>query len=109
MGQAFQDYLSPGTSLGAIDKYYARHSILEALQANRQYLTGTLLDVGCGKMPYKELLLQPQGRTEKYLGLDLDIPVSDTYSGSRPDLLWDGRIMPLEGGSVDSVMLTEVL
>ena len=109
MGQAFEDYLSPANGLGTIDKYYARHSILEAIRANRSYLQGTLLDVGCGKMPYKELLLRPQGQTEKYLGLDLDIPVSETYSGARPDLLWDGKTMPLSDSSVDSVMLTEVL
>lgn len=109
MAEALHDYLTPAFNIGNIDRYYARTSILEAIKANRQYLGGTLLDVGCGKMPYRELLLQPQGRTEQYLGLDLDIPVADTYSGARPDLYWDGRTIPLQDASVDSVMLTEVL
>jgi SAM-dependent methyltransferase len=109
MPPSVKDYLSPDFSLGTIDRYYARTSILEAIRQHRQYLTGTLLDVGCGKMPYKEILLQPQGATEKYLGLDLDIPVADTYSTTRPDLLWDGKTIPLGDACVDSVMLTEVL
>ena len=104
-----KDYLLPDFSLGSIDRYYARTSILDAIREHRQYLTGILLDVGCGKMPYREILLQPQGHTEKYVGLDLDIPVADTYSATRPDLLWDGRTIPLTAGCMDSVMLTEVL
>jgi ubiquinone/menaquinone biosynthesis C-methylase UbiE len=109
MQPSVQDYLSPGFNLGSIDKYYARTSILDAIRQHRKYLTGILLDVGCGKMPYKEILLHPEGQTEKYVGLDLDIPVADTYSVVKPDLLWDGQTIPLEEECMDSVMLTEVL
>jgi SAM-dependent methyltransferase len=104
-----QDYLFPGFNLGTIDKYYARSSILEAIRQHRQYLRGTLLDVGCGKMPYRGILLQPEGYTEKYVGLDLDNPVAGTYAVIKPDMVWDGRTIPLTGDCVDSVMLTEVL
>jgi SAM-dependent methyltransferase len=109
MQPSVQDYLTPDFSLGTIDKYYVRTSILEAIRQHRQYLTGILLDVGCGKMPYREILLRPQGHTEKYVGLDLDIPVANTYSMTKPDLLWDGSTIPLAEGCMDSVMLTEVL
>ena len=50
MPSSVKDYLSPDFTLGSIDRYYARTSILEAIRAHRQYLTGILLDVGCGKM-----------------------------------------------------------
>jgi len=109
MNKPFEDYLTPRYDLDHIDRYYVRSSILRAILGSRQYLTGTLLDVGCGKMPYKEILLQPQGSAEKYLGLDLDSPVTESYSVVRPDLLWEGKTIPLTDGSVDSVMLTEVL
>jgi SAM-dependent methyltransferase len=109
MKQAFEAYLSPRYDLEHIDRFYVRSSILKAILESREYLTGTLLDVGCGKMPYKEILLRPRGHSEKYLGLDLDIPVTAGYSEAKPDLLWDGKVMPLADGSVDSVMLTEVL
>ncbi|MDP4151673.1 MAG: class I SAM-dependent methyltransferase [Bacteroidota bacterium] len=105
----FEDYLSPRFDLDNIDRFYVRSSIYAALKAAVPHLSGTLLDVGCGKMPYKSVLMRPQGRTEKYLGLDLDIPVTEGYAAARPDLLWDGKTIPLADASVDSVMLTEVL
>jgi len=109
MDSTFKEYLSPRFDLGNIDRYYVRTSILEALLESRHYLTGTLLDIGCGVMPYKGVLLRPQGQTDKYLGLDLDIPATDSYSKAKPDLLWDGKTIPLEENTVDSAMLTEVL
>jgi ubiquinone/menaquinone biosynthesis C-methylase UbiE len=109
MTSKFEDYLAPRFDLDSIDRYYVRSSIVQALKESRHRLTGTLLDVGCGRMPYREILVQPQGATGRYLGLDLDIPVTEGYSEARPDLLWDGKTIPLEADSVDSVMLTEVL
>jgi len=109
MDESFKEYLSPRFDIDNIDRYYVRTSILGALLESRHYLTGALLDIGCGKMPYKEVLLRPQGHADKYLGLDLDIPATDFYSKARPDLLWDGKTIPLAEDSVDSAMLTEVL
>jgi len=105
----FEEYLAPSFDLDNIDRYYVRSSIMAALQESRPYLTGTLLDIGCGKMPYKEVLLKPNGHVEKYLGLDLEVPATEVYSAARPDLVWDGNKIPLAENSVDSVMLTEVL
>jgi SAM-dependent methyltransferase len=105
----FEEYLAPSFDLDNIDRYYVRSSIMAALLENRRYLSGTLLDIGCGKMPYKEVLLKPNGQTEKYLGLDLEVPATEDYSRAKPDMVWDGNIVPLPENSVDSVMLTEVL
>lgn len=110
MSRPFEDYLEPRFDLENIDRYYVRTSILNALLESRHLLTGTLLDIGCGKMPYKELLIKPQGQTEKYIGLDLDLPPSEFYAEvMKPDLYWDAKTIPMEADTVDSVMLTEVL
>jgi SAM-dependent methyltransferase len=109
MTRPFEEYLAPRRDLDNIDRYYVRSSILNALLQSRHLLAGTLLDIGCGRMPYKEILLKPQGSTEKYIGLDLDVPATEFYAKAAPDLLWDGRTIPLAEESVDSVMLTEVL
>lgn len=86
--------------------YWIRKSILLALVRNQEYLCGNLLDVGCGQSPYKPILLSPQGCADQYVGLDLnDNPVHV----NQPDVLWDGRSIPLEDSSFDSVVLTEVL
>ncbi len=105
----FEEYVSPRFDLDNIDRYYVRSSIMSALVESRQFLTGTLLDIGCGKMPYKEILLKPKGQTDKYLGLDLQTPATESYSSSKPDLFWNGDKIPLPDSSVDSAMLTEVL
>jgi ubiquinone/menaquinone biosynthesis C-methylase UbiE len=91
-----------------IDIYNVRTSILNALKSQLSCFNGTLLDVGCGQMPYKELILSSSdSKVIKYLGLDLE--VSSIHKTSVADLLWDGKIMPLADNSVESAMATEVL
>lgn len=91
---------------GCLDRFWVRHSILTALAANPNRLTGTLLDVGCGQMPYRALLTKPHGFVTEYIGLDFaDNPIHDNC----PDICWeDGRI-PLPEASVDCALCTEVL
>lgn len=69
-------------------------------------LGGTVLDVGCGEMPYKELILTPGSRVEKYVGLDLKDNNFDRKV--LPDLSWDGVCIPLPDQSVDFAIATEV-
>lgn len=66
--------------------------------------SGTLLDVGCGRMPYKTLVLQSPSQVQKYIGLDL----VNNYR-QKLDLIWDGQTIPLDECSIDCAMLTEVL
>jgi SAM-dependent methyltransferase len=65
-----------------------------------------MLDVGCGEMPYRELILTESAGVKNYQGMDL--PVSPGAAVS-PDLVWDGNKIPMDDASVDCVMLTEVL
>jgi SAM-dependent methyltransferase len=102
-------YLSPVFNLGTIDRYYARKSIVDAITANKHLLKGKLLDVGCGVMPYKSILLSPAGSAESYIGLDFEKPVTEGYAGARPDLYWNGTKIPMNDNSVNAVLLTEVL
>ncbi len=65
-----------------------------------------MLDVGCGKMPYKEYILGNSSVTE-YIGLDLESSL--VYDQKvKPDILWDGVNMPLNDSEVDCVLATEV-
>ena len=93
------DCLAPS----ALDELH-RKAIVTALRKVLIRFTGTLLDVGCGNMPYKSLILEPPSRVEKYIGLDIQ---GTTYN--KFDLKWDGRTIPLSNHSVECVILTEVL
>jgi 2-polyprenyl-3-methyl-5-hydroxy-6-metoxy-1,4-benzoquinol methylase len=75
------------------------------LITNQDHLKGILLDVGCGQMPYKQLLMEG-GAVSNYIGLDLE---NNPIHNNTPDILWNGKEIPLADNSVDSVLLTEVL
>lgn len=67
---------------------------------------GSLLDVGCGKMPYKEFILSNSKVTD-YVGLDIeDALIYDTTI--KPDFTWDGTIMPFENQTFECAIATEV-
>ena len=67
-------------------------------------LQSAVLDVGCGRMPYKSVILAPPSKASRYIGLDL---AGNTFG--KPDIEWDGTTIPLADNSVSGVIATEVL
>ncbi len=98
-------FLNPTLSVETIDSFWVRKSILEALSSFLLKCSGIILDVGCGEMPYKPLILNRPNITE-YIGLDIENPLYQQQC--KPDLFWDGRLIPLEDASVDCAMATEL-
>jgi SAM-dependent methyltransferase len=98
-----RDFLAPVCSPSTVDIFHDRSAILRALRQVMNEFHGTLLDIGCGYMPYKPLVLAPPSRVTRYIGMDFR---NGEYQ--PPDLEWDGRIIPLEASSVDCAMATEV-
>lgn len=90
-----------------IDVYVPRRAILKAVKECTLALKGTLLDVGCGQMPYKQLMLEANPSITKYIGLDL--ATSSVHDTSVADIHWDAKKIPISNNSVDSAMATEVL
>lgn len=86
--------------------YQVRKNLLKAIEENAPHFKGTLVDLGCGIMPYKSSLLKNKN-IEKYIGLDLSS--ATYYADIKPDLIWDGEKIPFEDNSVDCIMATEVL
>lgn len=86
--------------LARVLKFANFQRYLQALPAG-----GTVLDYGSGDRPYEKLLLT---RFRRYLAADYEVTNRAAHQG-RPDLyLQDGRV-DLPDGSVDCVVLTEVL
>ncbi|MCC5628121.1 class I SAM-dependent methyltransferase [Nostoc sphaeroides CHAB 2801] len=98
-----RDFLSPKIGIGNIDNFGHRKSIFKALEKTIPDFSGTLLDVGAGYMPYKSLLLEPPSLVEKYIGLDFQ---DNLYT--KPDLIWDGKRIPLADSCMDCAIATEV-
>lgn len=94
-------------SVQNLDRYYIRTSIFNALNQSLPRLQGNLLDIGCGKMPYKEYILE-NSNVVKYNGLDIESALE--YDGVvKPDFTWNGKIMPFENHTFDCAFGTEVL
>lgn len=98
-------FLDLSCSEDFMDLYVVRSGILRAVNEAKPKLFGTLLDIGCGKMPYRELLMSAPTRISRYIGMDIENP----YYRAEIDLKWDGKNIPLEHSAVDSVLCTEVL
>jgi SAM-dependent methyltransferase len=90
-----------------LDIYYARTSIFRAVDDASNDMSGTLLDIGCGKMPYREHIMA-KSKLSSYVGLDIDAALQ--YDAKvKPDFFWDGSRMPFEENQFECAMATEVL
>jgi SAM-dependent methyltransferase len=90
-----------------LDRYFVRTSILKALTSNLPRFSGELLDIGCGKMPYKNYILE-NSNVRQYVGLDIESAL-EYDTDVKPDYTWDGKRMPFEDDSFDCAFGTEVL
>lgn len=94
-------------NLKNLDRYIIRTAILNAIKSNVSNFSGELLDIGCGKMPYKEYILK-NSKIEKYTGLDIENALQYDVS-IKPDFTWNGQQMPFKDKSYNTVIATEVL
>jgi len=89
-----------------LQSFIIRSEILKAISVAIPTFHGEVLDSGCGCMPYKELVLKNK-LVKKYVGMDIDYGLN--YSDVKPDILWDGLVMPFDDNHFDIVISTEVL
>jgi len=77
--------------------FISKKLLREKFRKFADYLNGYVLDVGCGKKPYKNFL-----KYEKYIGID-------TNKKIKPDILCEVTDIPFMDESFDSICCTEVL
>lgn len=102
-----RDFINIKLEIKNLDRFYVRTSIFNALKITLPQLKDNLLDIGCGKMPYKEYILE-NSYVKKYIGLDIEgaLPYDSII---KPDFTWDGISMPFENNSFECAFGTEVL
>lgn len=84
--------------------YLMRKNLYGSIKKYAPLLTGNLLDFGCGSKPYKKLFKN----CSKYIGVDIE---NDGHS-HEDDIIeyyYDGRKLPFERDSFDSVFSSEVI
>lgn len=81
--------------------YFSRRGLFVAMKDLGAKLSGRLLDIGCGTKPYESYL-----HVQHYVGVEIDTERSRTTS--KADVFYDGKRIPFDDGSFDSVLANEV-
>jgi 2-polyprenyl-3-methyl-5-hydroxy-6-metoxy-1,4-benzoquinol methylase len=82
--------------------YLTRSLLLRHLKKHFGQLKGRMLDFGCGSKPYKSLI-----NADQYVGMDYQ-GQGHSHENEQIDVFYDGKMIPLESNSFDSVLSTEV-
>lgn len=82
--------------------YFARRGLHAGLGEFLPGLAGDVLDVGCGRKPYRHLT-----RATRYVGVDIDTPATRALAAA--DHYYDGRTLPFAAASFDAVLCSQVL
>lgn len=101
-------FIQPSLHAYNIDRFVMRAAIYRALNEALDSFNGRLLDVGCGKMPYRDHILSIS-KVSEYIGIDLEGANYHREGDAGPDFSWDGNEIPFENKSFDTVIATEVL
>jgi len=83
--------------------YFTRLRLWRGLKVHRDLLHGRLLDFGCGRKPFKNLF-----QVDQYIGVDIKTSGHDNQQSSV-DVYYDGKVLPFESESFDSLFCSEVL
>lgn len=80
--------------------YFSRKDLYTAIQQNSEYISGKVMDFGCGTQPYKKLF-----KADEYIGIEIDIPGEYKNIGIT---YYDGKHIPFENETFDSMISSEV-
>jgi colanic acid/amylovoran biosynthesis glycosyltransferase len=99
------NFLNLPCAPSVLEHFIVRNAIKRALKEVLLKFHGVLLDVGSASMPYKPLLIAEAKNMSGYISLDLK--PSERYP-FNPDLIWDGKTIPLQDNAVNCAIATEV-
>lgn len=82
--------------------FILRLGLYRSIRANSSYMSGRMLDFGCGNKPYKSLF-----QVTEYVGLDTHDSGHD-HTHDEIDVFYDGKRIPFDDAYFDSVLSSEV-
>lgn len=81
--------------------YHARRGLWYGLREFFPQLTGAVLDVGCGRKPYRSFI-----PAAEYVGMEVDTP--RTRQSFTADVYYNGRDFPFPDARFDGVLCSQV-
>ncbi len=82
--------------------YFIRKGLFKSIKSNAKYMKGKMLDFGCGSKPYKNLF-----DVKEYIGVDIE-ESGHSHKNENIDVFYDGKKIPFDDNSFDSVFSSEV-
>ena len=82
--------------------YIARSNLYKHIKRHALKFSGNLIDIGCGDKPYEYLFRN----VTKYEGLEIS---STVHTSTKAEFSYDGRTLPFNKETYESVFLSEVL
>ncbi|MGE5457189.1 MAG: class I SAM-dependent methyltransferase, partial [Methanococcaceae archaeon] len=76
---------------------------MENIHKNSKYITGKVLDIGCGRKPYKEIFLK---FCTSYIGLEY---IKTIHGFSEVDIVGDSLFLPFKDNQFDSIVSFQVM
>lgn len=83
--------------------YFIRTALYQKIKQYAPQLNGRMLDFGCGSKPYQSLF----DKVTEYIGLDFD-GEGHSHHNENIDVYYNGRVIPFEEESFDSIFSSEV-
>lgn len=83
--------------------YFARKALYERIKTIAPCFKGRALDIGCGQKPYQNLFCN----VTKYTGLEID--TLQNRLNKKADHFFDGKSLPYEDSSFNTVIMSQVL
>jgi SAM-dependent methyltransferase len=90
---------NPGIGFPA---YLLRKKLSLAIAAHTHYLSGRMMDFGCGSKPYQSLFT-----VGEYVGVDFN-GQGHSHENEQIDVFYDGQTLPFKDAEFDSVFSSEV-
>lgn len=83
--------------------YFARKGLFKNIFSFKSFISGRVLDVGCGKKPYYHLFT-----TTEYIGMDIE-QSGHPHINEQIDVFYDGKTFPFVDHSFDNLICNQVL
>jgi len=83
--------------------FFTRYAFYKNIRKYIPQLKGRLLDFGCGRKPYEDLF-----NVTEYIGVDM-VETGHDHKNSKIDVYYDGKNLPFDDSSFDSLFCSEVL